>query len=66
MNIIDLTYERWIEIHRDYRSIINRVPHVACMADGKLVLVRVRFVRAIERPRVAPAASTGQLKLRSA
>ncbi|MCB0878656.1 MAG: hypothetical protein KDC46_06705 [Thermoleophilia bacterium] len=67
MQQIELTYEQWMQVHPTYRSIIKRVPHVVAHGDdGKLVLMRVRFMRDAEiTPRTARP-SAGQLRLPAA
>lgn len=65
MQQIELTYEQWMRVHPEYRSIIKRVPHVVAYDRGECHLMRVRFVRDCgERRTVRPGA--GQLRLRTA
>ena len=66
MQQIELTYEQWMQVHPEYRSIIKRVPHVVAYDRGECHLMRVRFVRAESGVRRTVRPGDGQLRLRTA
>lgn len=66
MQQLELTYEQWMQVHPEYRSIIKRVPHVVAYDAGECVLMRVRFVRPARDERRSHRPCARQLRLRSA
>jgi hypothetical protein len=66
MQQIELTYELWMQVHPEYRSIVKRVPHVVAHDRGECKLMRVRFVRAESGERHTVRPGRGQLRLRTA
>jgi len=61
MEAIDLTYQRWMQVHPHYRSIIRGVPHVAAFDNSELVLMPVRIERPSAQPRPDSRPAAGQL-----